>query len=237
MTNSVRAHALVALAVREPARSLLLASAAGWIVTAWLLAGAAMPHVSAGHAPWHFAAVWLAMITAMAPPLLIREIGYLWRTSLRRLRPFAISWFVFGYVGVWLLAGAALLWALEPITASPGRIAGTMALIALWLCSPIRQRYLNACHRAPTLRVFGASAQLDALRYGLSTGFYCVATCGALMLLVMLAKEHHLAAMAVATALTTVERHGPARQPRGRIPIATAQSPEWQTLTFGVVSR
>lgn len=229
-TKPVLARALTTLALREPTKSLLLTSAAGWIATAWLLASAPMLHVSAGHSPWHFAAVWLAMILAMAPPLLLREIGYLWRTSLRRMRHLTIAGFVCGYAGVWLLAGVVLGASLESITGSPERIAGTTLLIVLWLCSPMRQSYLNACHRVPTLRVFGAAAKQDALRYGIVTGLYCVATCGGLMLLVFLAKEQHLAAMAVATALTTVERHLPARRPRWRIPIVPAQSPEWQTL-------
>ena len=50
-----------------------------------------------------FPAMWLAMILAMAPPLLLREIGRLWRTSLRRLRHLTLAWFLCGYVGIWLL--------------------------------------------------------------------------------------------------------------------------------------
>ena len=203
---------------------------------AWLLASAPMLHVAAGHSPWHFATVWLAMIFAMAPPLLVREIGYLWRTSLRRMRSIAISWFACGYVSVWLLAGVALLALLEPITASPERIVGTVILIAIWLCSPARQRCLNACHRPPTLRVFGAAAQLDALRYGISTGAYCVATCGVLMLPVFLTTEHHLAAMALAAAIATLERHLPARRPRWQMPVAQRRSLEYPELAVPLPS-
>ena len=82
---------------------------------AWLLAGDRLPysaeamnhgeHVVAStatrlfHASGHFTAMWLAMILAMAPPLLLREIGRLWRTSLHRLRHLTLAWFLCGYVG------------------------------------------------------------------------------------------------------------------------------------------
>ena len=82
---------------------------------AWLLAGDRLPysvvamghgeHAAAStatrmsHASGHFMAMWLAMILAMAPPLLLREIGRLWRTSLHRLRHVTLAWFVCGYVG------------------------------------------------------------------------------------------------------------------------------------------
>ena len=127
------ARALTTTALRRPAKGLLVASIAGWIATAWLLAREPMSHMSVGHSPAHVGAVWVAMVLAMAPPLLLREIGHLWRTSLRRLRPFTISWFVSGYVGIWLLAGVVLLAILESISARPERIAVTLVLVVLWL--------------------------------------------------------------------------------------------------------
>ena len=230
------ARALMTTALRGPGKGLLLASAAGWIATAWLLARDPMPHMSATHSPKHFAAVWLAMILAMAPPLLLREIGYLWRASLRRLRSLTIAWFAFGYVAVWMLAGVVLLALFESIASSPEGIAAALMLFVLWHCSPVRQRCLNACHRTPTLRVFGTAAQLDSLRYGISTGYYCVATCGVLMLLVFLASEHHLAVMALTAAVTTLERHLPARRPRWQIPILR-RSLDWPEMAVPVPSR
>ena len=117
-------RAFLTVALRGPGKGLWLASAAGWIALAWLLTGDRLPHsaVTLGHGehavtatatptshlPRHFWAMWLAMILAMAPPLLLREIGRLWRTSLRRLRHLTVAWFLCGYVGIWLLAGVAL---------------------------------------------------------------------------------------------------------------------------------
>jgi predicted metal-binding membrane protein len=196
------------VAMRGPGKALVLASAAGWMALAWLLSGDRLSH-STGH----FTTMWLAMILAMAPPLLLREIGRLWRASLHRLRPLTIAWFLCGYIGIWLLAGVVLAVLAGRVAVSSERITLAVALTALWLCSPARQRCLNACHRVPTLRVFGAAAQWDSLRYGVATGCYCTAACGLVMLLVLLPKDHHLVAMAMAAAVMTLERYAPARRP------------------------
>ena len=178
--------------------------------------------------------MWLAMILAMAPPLLLREIGRLWRTSLRRLRHLTLAWFVCGYVGLWLLVGVAEMVLAGWVTVSSERIAAAVALVALWHCSPARQRCLNACHRVPTLRVFGTAAQWDSLRYGVSTGWYCAGTCGLAMLLVLLAKDHHLLGMALVAVVAAVERHLPARRPGWRLPIVRGRSPEWPSMPAAI---
>ena len=239
-------RALLAVALRGPGKGLMLASAVGWIVMAWLVTGehhsiASLDHID--HAgtgistsPFdlssHLPAMWLAMILAMAPPLLVREIGRLWRTSLRRLRHLTIASFVTGYGGVWLLAGLVLSIILRSMTVSSGRTAIAVALIALWLCSPARQRCLNACHRLPTLRVFGVTSQWDALRYGISTGCYCVAACGFVMLLVLLATNDHLMVMGLAAVVTTLERYLPARRPGWQLPLVRG-SIDWCDRDYG----
>jgi predicted metal-binding membrane protein len=190
---------------------------------AWLLA-------DHHHLPGDFTAVWLAMILAMGPPLLLRETGRLWRTSLHRLRHLTIACFLCGYVGIWLLLGIALSTILEGVTVTSGRIAGAVALIALWHCAPARQRCLNACHRVARLRVFGVAAQMDSLQYGVATGSYCAATCGPVMLLVLLVNDYHLAAMAATAAVITFERYLPAKRPAWQLPILRGRSSDWPDL-------
>ena len=178
-------RAVLAVALRGPGKALLLASAAGWIALAWLLAGDRLPysaeamnhgeHAAAStatrlfHASGYFTAMWLAMILAMAPPLLLREIGRLWRTSLHRLRHVTIAWFLCGYVGIWLLAGVVLAMLSGWVSVSSERITTAIALVALWHCSPARQRCLNACHRVPSLaRVRNRSPVGFAALWGLN---------------------------------------------------------------------
>ena len=229
-------RALLGIALRGPGKGLFLASAAGWVALTWLVTDNQLTHsaVTSGHVALHpprdFTAMWLAMILAMAPPLLLREIGHLWRTSLRRLRHLTIASFACGYVGVWLFVGVALATLAAWMTVNPGRIAGVFALVLLWHCSPVRQRCLNACHRVPPLRVFGMAALWDSWRYGISAGCYCAATCSLLMLLVLLVKDYHLAVVALACLATRVERHVPARRPGWRLPLLLARSPEWPDI-------
>ena len=236
-------RAVLTVALRGPGKALFVASAAGWIALAWLLTGDRLPHsaVTMGHgehgvlstpasmpnAPSLFTAMWLAMILAMAPPPLLREIGRLWRASLHRRRHLTLASFLCGYVGVWLFAGVALATLSAWLTVSVERITVGIALVALWICSPARQRCLNACHRIPRLRVFGIAAQWDALRYGFASGGYCAGACGLAMLLVLLAPGYHLAGMAIVSVLVTVERHLPAQRPRWRLPVGRDRSQEW----------
>jgi predicted metal-binding membrane protein len=239
-------RAALTVALRQPARALLLVSAAGWATMAWLLSGHAESHAAgaawqAGHAGVSraaelshsvglFVAFWLVMLAAMAPPLLLREVSFLWRASLRRVRYLSVSCFLCGYVSVWLVAGVVLATASQWLAGSVERMAAAVILVALWYCSPARQRCLNACHRTPTMRVFGTAAQLDSLRYGVLTGWYCIATCGLAMLVLLLVPEHHLVGMGLAAVLAALERHLPPRRPRWRLPIVRARSMEWVDL-------
>jgi len=223
---------------------LLFASAIGWIALAFF-AGSPSPHATAtmrhlghtstapssampmAHAASHFAAMWLAMILAMAPLLLLRELGLLWRNSLRRLRHLTIAWFVTGYLAIALMLGVVVGVLFGWANGIAWRVAVSVAAVGCWQCSPLRQRCLNACHRVPALRVFGAAAQFDSLRFGAMTGCYCAATCGLVMFLALLVQGHHLMAMATATAAVTFERHLPARRPRWQLPLLQSRSLEW----------
>jgi predicted metal-binding membrane protein len=239
-------RALLTVALRGPGKGLLLASAGGWIIMAWLFTRDRLPHAALplGHGAHavastskfdlsdHFLAVWVAMILAMAPPLLVREIGRLWRTSLRRLRHFTIVWFLCGYVAVWLIAGVGLSSVFGSVTVKSWRIDIGIILIGIWQCSPARQRCLNACHRTPTLRIFGIAAQLDSLQYGIAIGCYCSAACGPVMLLVLLAADYHLVVMAIAVVLATGERYSPARRPDWRLPLFRSRSIDWSGYAY-----
>jgi len=218
-------RAVVTVALRGAGKYLLLASGIGWMAMGWLLA-------TRGDHAFHSAgaAIWLVMILAMAPPLLLREIGHVWRASLRRLRRLTIAVFLCGYVGTWLIAGIALSALSGWFTAGAARVAFAAALVGLWHCSPARQRRLNACHRVPPLRVFGIAAPWDSVRYGISTGCACAAACGPIMLIALLVTDHHLVAMAVASVAITVERHAPARRPRWTLPLRLSRSPDWAPL-------
>jgi len=230
-------RAALTVALREPGKALLVASATGWIATGWVLTAAHLRHPGMSHSPDHFTPMWLAMILAMAPPLLLREIGHLWGSSLRRMRHLTIASFLCGYLGMWLLAGVALSMLHGWIAGHSGRVALAIVLVAIWHCSPARQRCLNACHKVPPLRVFGSAAQSDSFRYGLSTGCYCIAACSLLMFLALLVKDHHFLAMVVAAAATTLERYRAPKRPRWQLSIVRRRFPDWRDMTaYGSLS-
>lgn len=239
-----RRNALTAAVRRPPAPALLLASIVGWAAMVWLTAMAAAQsadsalgpaatvhgaHSAGAVAAPHGLTLWLAMFVAMSPLLLMREIGRLWAGSLRRLRAPTVLAFASGYAAVWIVAGAVAV----PLAAALGTPvwpgAAAAAGVLVWHCSPLRRRLLNACHRVPRLRVFGADAIADAGRYGVLTGAACAASCGPIMLLVLVATDFHLLAMIAATALLTAERYRPVRRPRWRLPFMSA-APEHVAL-------
>ena len=51
----------------------------------------------------------------------------------------------------------------------------------------------------------------------------CAASCGPLMVVVLLATDAHLLAMVAATVLLTLERYLPGRRPRWRLPFTPAR--------------
>lgn len=247
-----RVRPLLVTLGRAPARGLLLVGLLGWATLLWMTAVAAHTVVLPGHSagahaghgpaelpdltwasvPTQGLSMWVAMVAAMSPLLLLREVSHLSRSSLRRTRVLTLLVFACGYAVPWALAG---LVAMPLAAALSGSLLGavmTAASTLLWMCSPWRRRCLNVCHRAPPLRVFGVAAQADAWRYGAVTGSACAAACAPLMVLVLLATDAHLVAMAGATVLLTVERYLPARRPRWSLPLGPAR-PEHVALSGG----
>lgn len=255
MNGMRRRRALIATVRRAPAPALLFLSILGWAALVWLTAaaaargdlahpGRAIDAVHAGHATDavtgvagitlapHGLAMWLAMVVAMSPLLLLREVSRLRQGSLRRTRTLTLLAFAGGYGAAWTLAGLIAVPVAEALARSVRLGVPAVVLAIAWQCSPARQRLLNLCHRAPRLRVFGPAALWDACRYGVVTGAACAASCGPIMVLVLLATDLHLVAMLGATALIVVERYLPARRPRWRLPLTPAR-PEHVTLQTG----
>jgi hypothetical protein len=221
MSIARRRRALTAAVRRSPAPALLAVSILGWAGMAWLTAmsaaQAAGAHVgpamgahsmhatdAASSAP-HGLLLWIAMVAAMSPLLLMREVARLRHGSLRRRRGLMILAFATGYGLVWLLVGA--------VAANIASVLGASAWIG----------------GLAVVLVIVPDATWDAGRYGVVTGASCAASCGPIMVLVLLAADFHLLAMIGATVLLTAERYQPARRPRWRLPFV-ATTPEHVAL-------
>jgi predicted metal-binding membrane protein len=153
---------------------------------------------------------WALMLVAMMSPTLITPVRHILNRSFKHRRARSITLFVVGYALIWMAAGGALIAVmfisnvLAPQSYLPAVGAGIIA--SVWQCSPIKQRCLNRGHNHKELAAFGIAADLDAVRFGITHGGWCVGSCWALMLLPMLLLHGHFAAMVVVTFVMTSER-------------------------------
>jgi predicted metal-binding membrane protein len=153
---------------------------------------------------------WALMLVAMMSPTLITPISHVVKRSFKRRRARSVTLFVAGYSAIWMAAGGVLITVmlilnlLAPQSYLPAVVAGMIAFV--WQCSPVKQRCLNRGHNHSELAAFGIAAELDALRFGITHGLWCVGSCWALMLLPMLLTHGHFAAMAVVAFVMISER-------------------------------
>ena len=160
--------------------------------------------------PSSLTAGWALMLFAMMSPTLIAPIRHVVERSFKRRRARSVTLFVVGYAAVWMTAGSVLLTAklvlslLAPQSYLPVAVVGLIAFV--WQCSPTKQRCLNRGHNHRELAAFGIAADLDAVRFGITHGAWCVGSCWALMLFPILLSDGHFAAMATVTFLMISER-------------------------------
>jgi len=179
--------------------------------------------VLAMNPPSAMAAGWAVMLVAMMSPVLIPPLSHVWQSSFTSRRARSMALFVSGYAVIWMALGVVLLateLVLALLTPQPYLAAASLAIIALiWQFSPIKQRCLNRCCAHAELAVFGAAADFDALRFGITHGVWCAGSCWALMLVPMLLTRGHMVAMAVVSVLIFSERleqpMPPCWRPRG----------------------
>ena len=176
----------------------------------------------AQRAPGALAAAAALMFGAMMLPAAAAPLRHVLDRSFARRRLAAGTLFVAGYALPWVAAGVALLALAARIDAArPAAPAFAAAIlgIALWQCSPAKQRCLNRSHSHPGLSPFGARAGLDVLRFGATHSLWCIGSCSALMLLPMLFPAIHLPLMAGVTLWLAGEKmaapHAPAWRLRG----------------------
>ncbi|MEP7339059.1 MAG: DUF2182 domain-containing protein [Acidobacteriota bacterium] len=153
---------------------------------------------------------WAVMLIAMMSPTLIAPIHHIRERSFKRRRARSVTLFIVGYAAIWMAAGIVLIAVmlmlnlLAPQSYLPAVGVGIIAFV--WQCSPVKQRCLNRGHNHSEVAAFGIAADLDALRFGITHGVWCVGSCWVLMLLPMMLHQGHFAAMAVVTLVMTGER-------------------------------
>lgn len=154
---------------------------------------------------------WLVMIVAMMFPMVRDPIRHTAARSLWRRRHRAISGFLMGYLGPWMIFGivvSVIVSGLEMETwlrPAVGAALGFGAAV-LWQVTQAKRRAILACHRTMPITPAGWRADLDCLRYGWRVGSSCLVSCWALMLACLLA-GHSLPAMIFATTVGWTERN------------------------------
>jgi predicted metal-binding membrane protein len=143
---------------------------------------------------------------------------------------------------MWLTAGGILLTlaltanVLAPQSYLPALWLGLVALV--WQASPLKQRFLNRCHRYRPLAAFGAAADWDALLMGVEQGRWCICSCWAAMLFPLLLPHGHFMAMAFVSILMFCERLDPPRTPawrwRGFAMASRYLSLRLRSITYGL---
>lgn len=164
---------------------------------------------------------WLLMIVAMMGPMTLPAIVHIRISTFANRRRRAVSLFVLGFMAAWVIPGlamTALATAVRDATANSTGPAALAVLVAcVWQVSPLKQRCLNRCHAHRPLSAFGLKADVDALRLGLRHGLWCIGTCWALMLAMVLMPGWQLAAMVVVAVLAFCERLDPPSAPAWRL--------------------
>jgi len=157
------------------------------------------------------AALWFAMLLAMAPPLVLGPLTRLKTPSTPAARWQVIGIFLLGYGTAWTLAVPALivlatalhllgqLWAVSPL------LLGCAIAIA-WQATSLKRRALELCHRPPAIHGGTARIARRTAWFGLVNGVGCAGSCWALMLVPMTVAGDGRLLMALITILALVER-------------------------------
>ncbi len=160
--------------------------------------------------PASLAAGWALMLVAMMSPVLISPVYHIRLRSFARRRARSTVLFVAGYAAIWMVLGGLFVAIEVPAKSLAPQpyvpVAGVLLFALVWQFSPIKQRCLNRCHAHPELAAFGAAADFDALRFGLTQGIWCAGSCWAMMLFPMLLPRGHVVTMAVVAVLIFSER-------------------------------
>lgn len=155
------------------------------------------------------AALWALMSAAMMLPTTLPAARHVGLNSLRRRQRRAMTIYVAVYLAAWMAFGIPAV-ALARMAGAAGvesrwLVAGTLALAAGWQLTPWKRRALFTCRRTVPLPLTGLRADLACARFGVLQASRCMVSCWPLMLLMSVAGQHSLMAMAVFTAIVLAE--------------------------------
>lgn len=172
------------------------------------------PPAAAGHAiarsdlgPWlvewrH----WILMVGTMMVPVVAPYARRVALRSLWRRRQLAMTWFLLGYLSVWIGIGAAVSAVLVSLDHAHAWPSVPIALLgaAAWQVSRPRRRTMRRCGALPAGAISGWRADRDCASTGVRIGLRCAFVCGPVML--AMAVSQSLILMTCLLALLLSER-------------------------------
>jgi len=185
-------------------RYVRVAIVAAWVALAVHDLGPPHHHSLPGELPG-----WSVMTLAMMGIAALPAVRYVSMSSLRWRRTRAVCEFGIVYLGTWVLVGGAAygaLWLLGPTRNRELLVVITLVVAAIWQLTPQKRRALRDCHRAVPLPPTGTRATAGCVAFGWTHARACVASCWALMTIMVVATTAHLLWCGVVTAIVLHER-------------------------------
>jgi predicted metal-binding membrane protein len=181
--------------------AMLGVAAACWVITIWLMTGMGMGTATRLGSFASFAAVWVAMMTAMMLPGAAPAVARAARAGCMR----AVPLFAGSYLAVWALAGAVVFAAYRPHgTAAAGAV---VIAAGAYEFTPLKRHFRRRCRQTA-----GS---------GLGFGLCCVGCSAGLMAMLVVLGVMSVGWMAVIAVLVTAHKLLPPRGARD-VPLAVA---------------
>lgn len=160
--------------------------------------------------------MWVVMTVAMMIPLTIPSLRHVSRMVPRAARSGALVTFCSGFVLAWIPGAALAVWIHGRLPVSAGIVAGAFVAAGAWELTPMKRRALLRCHQTAVIRAAQPGRRRSCWQYGIRRGAWCTASCGPLMVALLLTGHALLPLLAVTVGLT-VQRYSPdAYRSRGR---------------------
>ena len=197
-----------------------LLAALAWVVTIVQANGMGVGPGTMGQSLLAFLALWVVMMAAMMFPS-VAPMAAIWIRSVSarpsgRERLGGVAMFLTGYLIAWtafgLAAYGALLLTGRLVDVSPTAAKwvgiGIFAAAGIYQLTPLKEVCLKHC-RSPIGSLFHYAnfrGPARDLRVGLHHGFYCVACCWGLMIVLIAVGTMNVAVMAVLAAVVFIEK-------------------------------
>jgi predicted metal-binding membrane protein len=167
----------------------------------------------------------MLMSVAMMVPVVLPAVRHIGFNSIRQRRQLAMFLFFVVYVGVWaafgILALAGRRLALEALGIDARvLLAAALTIAAGWQLTRVKRRALLACRRTVPLPPVGRRADAACARFALRQGRRCVASCWALMAVMLAVQQAAVVWMVALTALMASEEL--TRRGRRLLPLSAA---------------